>query len=366
MVPPSAGDPSRGVSHRLVRWAFGVGGVLVSVLALVAVALSVDVPAAIDLLGKADGVWVLVGFGVVVIQTCVLAVRWRWLLPLTADGRLVALGTSWRVLIIGTLVNIGVPARVGDAARAVLVGRMAGVSSAAGLGSVVVERGLDVAALGLAGFAAGTIVGAPALVVEISGAVALVAILGLVLLWSGLLGWMAGRLVPRLRGRRLSPVIGPLERLSVGVEVARARGHLVSSATATVVSVLLDGVLVWLAAHALGVALSPAEALVVGAAAVLITGVPSAPANVGTFELAAVFVLVDLGVPAELSLAIAVLLHAMIVVPVAAAGVVLLLGGIGRSGAARDGLARSRAGSRPGSRDAGWGTRPTADPRDPL
>jgi hypothetical protein len=53
---------------------------------------------------------------------------------------------------------------------------------------------------------------------------------------------------------------------------------------------------------------------------VLATAIPSAPAYVGTFELAAVTVAVSLGVPADSALALAVLAHSLGLLPTAIGG----------------------------------------------
>jgi len=75
-----------------------------------------------------------------------------------------------------------------------------------------------------------------------------------------------------------------------------------------------------MAAQAVGASISPVDALLIMAVTVLATAIPSAPAYVGTFELAAVTVATSLGVPADNALALAVLSHALGLLPTAIGG----------------------------------------------
>jgi uncharacterized membrane protein YbhN (UPF0104 family) len=96
---------------------------------------------------------------------------------------------------------------------------------------------------------------------------------------------------------------------------------------------MLDATTFWLAGRAIGVSMSPAAALIVAAVTVLGTALPSAPGYIGTFELAAATTAGALGVSAVPALALAVLAHALAVLPVAAAGAVSLAAmnaGLGR------------------------------------
>jgi hypothetical protein len=78
-------------------------------------------------------------------------------------------------------------------------------------------------------------------------------------------------------------------------------------------------------ARSVGVTIDPPAALLIAAVTVLGTALPSAPGYVGTFELAAASTAQALGVAAAPALALAVLAHAMAVLPVAIAGAVSLV-----------------------------------------
>ena len=81
----------------------------------------------------------------------------------------------------------------------------------------------------------------------------------------------------------------------------------------------------WLAAAPLGNPLGLADALVICGVAVLGTAIPSAPGYVGTYELAASAAAVALGIAPESALALAIVVHAMTLLPIALSGVVAFL-----------------------------------------
>lgn len=76
----------------------------------------------------------------------------------------------------------------------------------------------------------------------------------------------------------------------------------------------------WLTARAVGLEISMSGSMLVAAVATLGTAIPSAPANIGTFEVATVVVLTALGVPSHEALAMALLAHAIVTVPFAVIG----------------------------------------------
>jgi uncharacterized membrane protein YbhN (UPF0104 family) len=104
---------------------------------------------------------------------------------------------------------------------------------------------------------------------------------------------------------------------SGGAHRRRAMGIVLCLSTA---AWLCNAAMFLMVGKALGASISPAGALLIMAITVLATAIPSAPAYVGTFELAAVTVAVSLGVPADTALAMAVLSHAVGLLPTAIGG----------------------------------------------
>jgi len=236
------------------------------------------------------------------------------------------------VLLIGYLGNAVLPARLGEPIRAYLLARREGLSSFEILGTALLERIVDVASLALMAFIAAWSLAAPAWVIQLTGAAAIGASTIVVLLI------FVGVEPPIRLARRVISAIGwgaaerflaILERFALGIG-GRSRGRPVAEASSLSIPIwLVDSSVCWLVAAALGAQLSPAGALLVVAVGALGTSIPSAPGYVGTYELAASAAGQALGLPAPTALSLAIVLHAVTLLPVALAGGVslMLIGG---------------------------------------
>ncbi|HIP88202.1 MAG TPA: flippase-like domain-containing protein [Anaerolineales bacterium] len=136
------------------RWQFGIG-LVVSLAALALAMVGIDLAEVARALAEADYVWLLPTALGILAYLFARAVRWRLLL-----GPQVSLARCFWVTSIGYLVSNVLPFRLGDPARAVVIGRSGEVSTAAALSTVVVERVLDMVMVvvllaGLAPFVAG-------------------------------------------------------------------------------------------------------------------------------------------------------------------------------------------------------------------
>jgi uncharacterized membrane protein YbhN (UPF0104 family) len=193
---------------------------------------------------------------------------------------------------------------------------------------VILERILDIAVLAGVAVVAAAVAGAPWF---LSGPLALLALGGAVVIGLAMSGAvpatmqrLAARVPAVARRPRIWAALKWVGRLVDGL-VGHHPGVLASALVLTVISVLLDGVIFWAIGVSLGVELDWAQALLLAAAGVLATGIPSAPANIGTFELAVAVVGASLGMSAEAGLALALVAHVLIVVPLSAAGAVVLI-----------------------------------------
>jgi glycosyltransferase 2 family protein len=90
-----------------------------------------------------DANWVLasLGIGATVATLVTFAFRWRLLLSNTAE---LSVKDTFSYIMIGYLANIVFPLRMGEVARAVLLGRRHRIRASMVFGSVVLERTLDV------------------------------------------------------------------------------------------------------------------------------------------------------------------------------------------------------------------------------
>jgi uncharacterized protein (TIRG00374 family) len=263
----------------------------------------------------------------------------RWWLMLRALEPRVRYAECVRPFLIGMAVNNTVPLRAGDVVRAFGFRRALGVSPPRVLGTLVLERVLDLLALllvffpGLLGVAAGTV---PRGLV-VAGATLGAACVAAAALFA---------LRPRHVAAALTAVLrrGPLARFSQAERAAGWVGQffdafapLASGGLAT--RLVLLSLVGWAfeggmyasvaaALHAVSAPAGPWFALSTGTLATLL---PSSPGYVGTFDYFAMLGLVAYGASRAAAAAFAVLVHATLWLPVTlAGGVAALLPGAGR------------------------------------
>jgi uncharacterized membrane protein YbhN (UPF0104 family) len=324
------------------RAIFGFGGILISAGAVLLLATTVDLRSALGVLANAQWPPLAVALLVIAVQLTIRAFRWRLLLPSRADGRRPATLHLVPVLLVGYLGNSVLPARLGELIRAYLVTRRERVLGAGALGSVVVERVIDVATLAVIAAMAAVLAAAPAWIVQgaaIAGGIGL-AVLAVLML--GGVAWLAARL-PASSARRFLESFAQFAGRQPPVTIAVA-------AALSCVAWGLDAAIFFLVGQSLGLGLGYPTALLIGAVTVLGTAIPSAPAYIGTFELAAVAAGGALGLPSDRALALAVASHAITSVPIAVAGALSLAGmSLGLSAVVRGGRELTAA---PGSPEA--------------
>lgn len=155
-------------------------GVAISVGAMALAVYRVDWHQVAETFAQAQYVYLLPALAVILLYLLARAVRWRILL-----GSQVSLSRCFWIGNVGYLVSNVFPFRLGDPARAVIVGYGRQVSVAAALSTVVVERVLDMLMVvlilaGVAPFMTG--VGSAVSMGVVAGALAVIALTVLVLL----------------------------------------------------------------------------------------------------------------------------------------------------------------------------------------
>ena len=299
----------------------GVIGLVVSAVAVAVLATVIDVGATAETLARTSLPLVAATLLFVPGQILLRTLRWRLLLPIGADGGRPSARRVLPVLLAGYLGNLILPARLGELARAYLLARREALGFSRVLGSVLLERVIDLASLALVAIAAALLAGAPEWIVRGMAIVAGVGfVLVVILVASG---------IPRTV-RAIAGIFGArAERMRVAINHAVSFGEGANGggwgplAVATALSTatwFFVAATYWLAARALGLEISMSGSMLVAAVTTLGTAIPSAPANVGTFEVAAVVVLSALGVSAAEALALALLVHAIVTVPFAITG----------------------------------------------
>jgi uncharacterized protein (TIRG00374 family) len=288
-----------------------IGGAI-SIVALWLVLRGVDLAKTADVLSHADLRWIAFGVAFLMVDLACRALRWQRLLrPVAAVRYPPMLG----YLLIGYLANNVLPARLGELVRSHYLGDREGISRAAALGTVVVERVVDLVAV--VAIASGAL-----LILSVRGIVASAILVGAavagLLLVVLALGIVAHRLPGADRARALVdrwPRVRELARsLQDGLAVA-ARPRTVGEALAVSVASWTVAVLAWLAVgQSIGLQLTVAQAALIASGVALASAVPAGPSNLGTFEFAAVEIGKAIGVPADSAFALALIVHASILV----------------------------------------------------
>lgn len=288
-----------------------VGGVI-SVAALWFVLRGTDLTRTADLLGRADLRWVALAAAFMTIDLAFRALRWQRLLrPIAAVRYLPMFG----YLMIGYLANNILPARLGELVRSHYLGDREGISRASALGTVVVERVVDlVACVGIAT--------AALLLLSVRGVVAFSVLVGAAVTALLVVVLAIGIVAHRVPGMdRIRVLIDGYPRIR---DLARSLqgGLAVASRPRTVGEAILASGASWTLAvlafaavgQALGIQLSMAQAALVVSGVALASAVPAGPSNLGTYELAAQALGIAVGLEPSSALALGVLGHVAILV----------------------------------------------------
>jgi uncharacterized protein (TIRG00374 family) len=238
----------------------------------------------------------------------------------------VPLGATLAYLLVGYLANNVLPARLGELVRCHYMGDRQGLSRATVLGTVVVERVVDIAVVV-------AIAAVAILVLSIRGTVASAVLVGLaigVLLAVALaIGIAAHRLPGAERVARAAdrwPQVREVtSRLRAGLAVAGRPRTLVMALALTGVAWAATLLAFAAAGQAVGVELTIGQASLLASGVALASAIPAGPASLGTFELAALRIGQALGVASASAFAIGLLVHAAILVVTSTGGVVALV-----------------------------------------
>ena len=298
-------------------------GIAISVVSLYLVLRQVDLAAVGRVLGSAAPGWVAGVTACIAIDVLCRTVRWQGLLAPIQRVRFVpVLG----YLLVGYLANNVLPARLGELVRSHYLGDRENMSRATTLGTIVVERVVDTAVLV-------AIASAAILLLHVRGVVASAVLVGL-----GITGLLIVGLAAALVAHRLpyaDRAVAAVERWPTVVSLAgRLRGGLAVAGRPRTVAVAVGwSVVAWsatvvgfaAAGQAVGVELTWGQAALLAAGVSLATAIPAGPGYLGTFELAAVQIAAVFGVGADPAVALAVLVHAVILVLTSVGGAVALL-----------------------------------------
>jgi hypothetical protein len=253
------------------------------------------------------------------------ALRWGYIL---SPGSPLPASRLFPVVVIGYMANDLLPARMGELVRTYVAGSRLSVSRSQAIVTIVVERLFDgITMLAFAGIAlllipAGATLQrglAAALLLFSAGTVSLVVAHKFripLLRFAALIL----TLLPSNLGDRIQR---PLASAMEGLNILGSPSALGVALGTSILAWLCEAAMYALVAQGFGVAVSPIAYLMLVAVANLATLIPASPGYVGTFEAAALAILVPLlGVPRDLAAAYVLVLHAALYFPVTALGLI--------------------------------------------
>ncbi len=314
---PSAEDLRSGPRSRSVRaWAVRIVGTA----AFIALLVWLDVRGTLHLedvwgaLSRANRWAVALSIGLYV--PFLLIKAWRWRTVSTAMGMPVSPGDGWRVYAIGLAAGTFTPGQAGDAIKAWYLQRM-GYPLSRALGSAVLDRLFDVAALALLGLLGVAVYGqrfagqAPALVLWAAVCAGLVALAA----WPRTRRWALrfvsgrlGRLQWRPAGDRTGTGTGTGRQVPALEEWSFGAGTLVGVVALTALSFATSVFRVWLLAGAVGVWLGPLEISGFVGLTTAAALVPVTVGGVGTRDAIAALAFAQLGRPPAEGIAVSALI----------------------------------------------------------
>jgi len=298
-------------------------GAAISLVAIVLVLRGVDLQETADILRSADSRWIAVGFAFVIADLGMRGLRWQRLVrPIQAVRYLHMLG----YLLVGYLMNNILPARLGELVRSHYLGDREGISRTSALGTVVVERVVDLVVCV-------AIASVSLLVLNVRGVVSSAVLVGAAV--AGLfvvvlvIGMVAHRLPGADRLRSLLerwPRVRDLgRRLQDGFAVAGRPRTLVEAFACSAVSWSCAILAMAAVGQSIALQLSIGQAALIASGVALAAAVPAGPSNLGTFEFAAVAVGQAIGIPREQSFALALIVHVAILVTTSVGGGISLV-----------------------------------------
>lgn len=260
------------------------------------------------------------------------AIRWRLLL--SALGHDVPLAARWKALNIGFAVTNLAYGRLGEVARPFALSKMAPVTTSAGLGTIALERVLDLVALTAlllltllapAFPSDATVLGQP-ISVAVTGVVGLgaAALASAVLLavWPSGVRTLAVPIISLFPARVADPLASAFDDFLAGLGLLRSPGAVLRAmAWSLVVWVWMAGSF-WAAFEAFGLELGFTAALFTQCVVAVFVAIPAAPGFIGTLQ-AGVLVAVSgvFGLPDTEVLSMSLGYHFAGYIPVTALGV---------------------------------------------
>jgi len=277
----------------------------------------------------ADPAMLLLALATVVATAWLRAARWR--LMFYPEHRRLSLSACFAILLAGQLINAVIPARVGEVARAYMIGRRERVSKMHALWTTALEKALDALTLLLFLAAISFLVPLPAWLQSAGRTLALgLAAVGLLLalivvMQARVMGWLT-----RWEARR--PWIGRLRLRhalrTVADSLRRMRLPALSLGLArwSVLAFLMGALTNWLTARALGIPLGYGGSLLLLAVLQIsaVVPIPTSPGRIGLFHYLCILSLAIFSIGRDAALSYGLVLHVLFYLPMTVGGPIVL------------------------------------------
>ena len=283
-----------------------------------------------DAIKEADYLYILPAVGVYFIALWFRSLRWQVILRPVQDLEVLRL---YPIMVIGYMVNSTLPLRAGDFFRAYLLGQKEQISKSSALATIAIERMFDTINLILLAFAVSLFTPIPSLLSQTL--LVLSVVLGSIIFGSFiiiisdrltqlLLRLLSRRLPSRFRGKVLTFVDEFIQGLQ---SVKRPQQWAIILLLSAMVWFTEAGVYYLMAlSYDLDVTMNQLSLGILLAVAVsnLLTAVPSFAGGIGPFEVGVQRTLIQFKVPEATATAYAIVLHAVLIIPVVILGLVFL------------------------------------------
>jgi len=288
-------------------------GLVVSLFFLILAFRKVEWPAVIGAWSAASPLFMLIGVLLLVAAWLIAAVRWKVILS-PSPG--LSILDTFSFITIGYLANTILPLRLGDLARATLIGRQRHIGISRSLGSMALERLMDIITLL-------TFILLLALVMEIPGFVQA----GLATMAGGALFMLAGLVILSFHREKLpvlqrilawilpdhlaTRMVTIIDRFSRGLDVIKHPARLLVVFLMSIAAWVVTGFATYVWLQAFNLELPWFAGIFVLVVVNLGSAIPSSPGYVGVYHYLAVLALSVWGIERSPALAYAIGTHAL-------------------------------------------------------
>jgi len=294
-------------------------GVAISIVFLAVTLARVDLAEAAAAIGRAAPLGLAAALAVVLVDLALRALRWHVLL-LNVEGA--AETPPYRLafgyLTLGFAANAVLPARLGDVARAVLAADTFRTPRLAIFGTIMIERVSDGLIMLALAVVSSLVVASASELQSLTGYAIALVVAGLV---TAVGGWLAITRSALASTRIALLVTGLVRRVSAGAGALREPRPAISFVGLTALLATTAIIVAWTVSAAVGIELSPIQAVLFLSGIALSLAIPAAPGALGTYEFVGVAIITGLGYTPEQGLATILLMRIITTFPPALIGV---------------------------------------------